>query len=102
MAALNPPVESGIVPNTDFLKMNAAIQSQVDARFLELHNSTVSTTSHKLKSQRGGTDVLIKKYVAWPQNYVLIGPDKRRLSYDQLDHSMGSGLLEKRGGPVRV
>ena len=85
VAALNPPVESGIVPNTDFLKPNAAIQSQVDARFLKLHNSTVSTTPGKLKSQRGGTDVLIKKYVAWPQNYVLIGPDKRRLSYDQLD-----------------
>ena len=28
---------------------------------------------------------MIKKYVAWPQHYVLIGPDKRRLSYDQLD-----------------
>ena len=80
-------VSTAVVPTTDYLKNNLDIQKQVDARFVELHNAQVlSSSTGKLKSQRGGlTDVPIKKFVAWPQHYVLIGPDRRRPTYDELD-----------------
>ena len=53
---------------------------------MELHTSQVSqNATGKLKSQRGGgPDVPIKKFVAWPQHYVLVGSRKERPSYNQL------------------
>ena len=57
----------------------------MDARIKELQ------TSHdkgKLKSQRGGSKtVFIKKEVPWPQNYILGGATKSRVSYDSLSIS---------------
>ena len=61
------------------------IQKQVDIRFLELQGAQVPAVSGKLKSQRGGTEVPIKKSVAWSQHYVLIGPEKKCPTYDQLE-----------------
>ena len=57
VAALN--LHSDIVPSTDFLKSNTAIQNQVDARF--------------------------QKFVAWPQHYVFASRNKGRITYNQLD-----------------
>ena len=87
--------ESGIVPSTQILRQNALIQKQVDDRFLELQSNTVATSTGKIKSQRGGTEVIVKNFVAWPQNYMLLGPEKKRPTYDQLDpiHWM-SGCLK--------
>ena len=46
---------TSLIPTTDFLRTNEQIQKQVDARFTELHNAqTTTSTSGKLKSQRGG------------------------------------------------
>ena len=58
-------VSTAVIPTTDYLKNNIDIQKQVDARFVELHNAQVlSSSTGKLKSQRGGqTDVPIKIYV---------------------------------------
>ena len=37
------------------------------------------------KSQRGGKDqVMVKNQVPWPQNYVLAGTSKSRVTYDSL------------------
>ena len=33
----------------------------------------------------GGTEVPIKRFVAWPQHHVLVGPDRKRPTYDSLD-----------------
>ena len=42
----------------------------------------------KLKSQRGGSDtIFVKRQVPWPQNLVLGGNNKSRLSYDNLNWS---------------
>ena len=54
----------------------------MDARIKELQTSQ---DKGKLKSQRGGTEtVFVKKEVPWPQNYILGGTIKSRLSYDSL------------------
>ena len=57
------------------------IQSQV---YTALTAQTSGATV-KLKSQRGGTEVPIKKFVAWPQHYILVGPRKITPTYDKLD-----------------
>ena len=77
---------SNIIPSAEFLKSNDEIQRKVDARFAELHNAQVAfQTTGKLKSQRGGaSDVPIKRFVPWPQHYMLVGKEKFRPSYDQL------------------
>ena len=42
--------------------------------------------SGKWKSQRGGNDtVWVKRQVSWPQNFVLGGDNKSRISYDSLN-----------------
>ena len=42
----------------------------------------------KFKSQKGGNDtVFVKRQVPWPQNFVLGGKIKSRLSYDNLNWS---------------
>ena len=39
----------------------------------------------RYKSQRGGETVYVKRQVKWPQNYVLAGNSKARITYDQLN-----------------
>ena len=85
VATPNLSVGSDIIPTPEFLKSSTVIQNQVDGRFLELQNAQVNLGAGKLKSQRGGADVPIKKFVAWPQHYVFVGPEKRRPTYDQID-----------------
>ena len=58
------------------------IQAEVDRRIKHL---TDLNESGKLKSQRGGSDtVFVKRQVPWPQNFVLGGNNKSRISYDNL------------------
>ena len=42
----------------------------------------------KMKSQRGvGQSIFVKNLIIWPQNHVLGGQSKTRLSYDNLSWS---------------
>ena len=74
--------EEGLMPPLNFLKTNKQIQHQVDQRLQEL--STLSEKGN-FKSQRGGSDITyVSKQIAWPQNKVLAGSSKNRVSYDSL------------------
>ena len=45
---------------------------------------TLTSRPGKVKSQRERQDLPIKKFVLWPQHYLLVEKDKLRLTYDQL------------------
>ena len=66
----------------NFLKTSKHIQSQVYHRLQEL--SSIAEKGN-FKSQRGGSETLfVAKQVPWPQNKVLEGSSKNRVSYDNL------------------
>ena len=69
------------------LKCDTDIQARVDQRLAALEKKAKHTgkDSKKLKSLRGGdVDVVVKTRVAWPQETILSGPNRNRISYDQL------------------
>ena len=71
-----------LLPSLNSLKQSKQIQQQVDARLQELH--TISQQG-KFKSQRGGGEIVwCKKEIPWPQNSILSGSTKSRVSYDNL------------------
>ena len=71
-----------IIPSLSVLQSNSRIQDQVDQRLRQL---TELNEAGKLKSQRGGNEaVFVKKQVRWPQNFILGGQNKSRISYDNL------------------
>ena len=68
-----------IMPSMSFLKGNKLFQRQVDHRIPELSSMT-EKGNHK--SQRGGSEtVYVQKQVPWPQNKILAGSSKNRVSY---------------------
>ena len=79
--------EEPLLPSVDYLKANPQIQAQVDNRVRELHQLHDLNITGNFRSQRvGGTgDILVKKRVQWPQNYVLTGLSKTRPTYDSLN-----------------
>ena len=86
--AVSPPVVSSVqmdqvvVPSVAALQGASHIQAEVDRHIKHL---TDLNESDKLKSQRGGNDtVFVKRQVPWPQNFVLGGNNKSRISYDNL------------------
>ena len=71
-----------IVPPMSFLKGSKQIQKQVDQRLQQLSAMTEKSIR---KSQRGGSEtVYVAKQVPWPQNKILAGSLKNRVSYDSL------------------
>ena len=74
-----------IVPSVAQLNADSALQRQVEQRMLELHQKNELALPGKMISQRGGGNIPIKRSVPWPQNYVLVGPNKKRPSYDTLN-----------------
>ena len=61
------------------------MQTQVDHRIQQLKDLN---EQGKFKSQRGGKDtVWVKKEVPWPQNFILGGSNKTRVTYDALSMS---------------
>ena len=87
-SAVSPAVEAPaqmdqvVVPSVAALQGASHIQVEVDRRIKHL---TDLNESGKLKSQRGGNDtVFVKRQVPWPQNFVLGGNNKSRISYDNL------------------
>ena len=88
VAAVSPAVASPVhmdqvvVLSVAALQGVSHIQAEVDRRIKHL---TDLNESGKLKSQRGGNDtVFVKRQVPWPQNLVLGGNNKSRISYDNL------------------
>ena len=72
--------DDAVIPTIKFLKDSKQIQTAVDQRLQEL---TRINEQGMFKSQRGGKD-LVKNQVPWPQNYVLAGTSKSRVTYDSL------------------
>ena len=68
-----------IIPDLHVLS-SPQVQRLVDDRMRDLNGSV---DSGWYKSQRGGETVYVKRCVKWPQNYVLSGPSKARVSYNQ-------------------
>ena len=75
-------VSDTVIPSIDFLRASGTIQARVDDRIKELQ---AMHPQGKFKSQRGGSDTYwCKKKVPWPQNHILSGTTKSRVSYDNL------------------
>ena len=75
-------LEEVVVPSVAALQGTPHIQAEVDRRLKHLAELN---EAGKLKSQRGGNDtVWVKKQVPWPQNFILGGNNKSRMSYDNL------------------
>ena len=71
-----------VVPSIQALKSSQLIPKQVDERLQQLSQLNEKGT---FKSQRGGTDtVWVKIRSQWPQNFILGGPNKNRVTYDNL------------------
>ena len=74
-----------VVPLVQFLRQNDALQSEVEKRLVELRNLNESATRGRVKSQRGGPgEISVKRVVDWPQNFILMGTNKTRPTYDDL------------------
>ena len=74
--------EDDVTPTTAFLKTSRGIQNAVDKRLQELATLNEQGT---FRSQRGGHDqVTVKHKIPWPQNHILAGASKSRVTYDSL------------------
>ena len=74
-----------VIPSVQALQV-PHIQEHVDQRMRELGHLPETNTSGRYKSQRGGSEVVwVRKQVDWPQNFVLTGPNKARVSCDSLN-----------------
>ena len=74
---------ASVVPSLGYLRSNPELQKQVSARLREVQE--VPEVSGNFKSQRSNnSNITVKKQVDWPQNYVLGGPNKKRVSFDDL------------------
>ena len=77
--------EDLILPSLHSLWTSKDIQDQVDARIGDLQ---AAPEKGRLKSQHAGSEtVFVKREVPWPQNFILGGSTRARVSYDSL--SMG-------------
>ena len=79
--------DDSLAPSLNVLKSKKSVQRKVDERLKQLQDdSAVKTGSReKFKSKRGGTvDCLVKNKIAWPQDTVLGGHSRQRVTYDQL------------------
>ena len=74
-----------VVPSIEFLRSNESIQYEVEKRLAELRTLNETASKGRIKSQRGGSgDIFVKKSVDWPQNFILMGSQKTRSTYDDL------------------
>ena len=71
-----------VIPTIKFLKSSKQIQNAVDHRLQEL---SYINYQGMYKSECGGKDqVMVKNQVPWPQNHVLAGTSKNKITYDHL------------------
>ena len=74
--------DDAVIPTVKYLKSARHIQEAVDLRLQEL---TKINEQGKFKSQRVNNDsITVKQQIPWPQNYVLAGTSKARVTYDSL------------------
>ena len=74
--------DDAVIPTIKFLKNSKQIQNAVDLRLQELSRINDQGT---YKSQPGGKEqIMVKNQVPWPQNHVLAGTSKNRVTYDSL------------------
>ena len=74
--------DDGVIPSTTFLKSSKGIQKAVDRRLQELASLN---EQGMFRSQRGGQDhITVKHKIPWPQNHILAGTSKSRVTYDSL------------------
>ena len=75
-------MEEVVTPTTAFLKSSRGIQDAVDRRLQELASLN---KRGMFKSKRGGNEqVTVKHKIPWPQNHILVGTSKSRVTYDSL------------------
>ena len=75
------------VPDISYLRSSKSIQKQVDCRLSQLERGAHlqgKCNSQKIKSKRGGVEVLVEKKIAWPHDVILGCSTKQRVTYDQL------------------
>ena len=71
--------DDAIIWSAQMLTGSRHIQEAVDQRLKEL---TTLNEKGTFKSQRGGNEhIFVKRQIPWPQNYVLSGTAKNRVSY---------------------
>ena len=74
--------EEVVTPTPAFLKSSRGIQDAVDRRLQELASLN---ERGMFKSQRGGNkQVTVQNKIPWPQNHILAGTSKSRVTYDSL------------------
>ena len=70
------------IPDLNTLRQDALIQLKVEQRLKEIQDTD---KPGKIKSLRGGSiEIMVKIKVKWPNEYILSGLSKERISYDQL------------------
>ena len=78
--------DDSLISDLKVLKCKKSIQNKVDERLKQLQDASISKSgiSDKFKSKRGGNiDCMVKHKVAWPQDSVLGGQSRQRVTYDQ-------------------
>ena len=100
------------LPSLSSIRKSAVVQKQVDSwiRQLEKTNQSPGTdTGGKIKSKGGGggpTEVIVKNRMAWPQDAILGGVNRTRVTYDQLSmsqwvHGFCRNVLEEKSENIR-
>ena len=82
-----PMSEPEVIPSLDFLKTNNEIQTEVASRIRQLESRNMHSNPGKnsLKSVRfRSADTQVSHYVAWPQEFVYVGPSRKTVQYDDL------------------
>ena len=82
--------EDGVIPTFRTLQRSANLQERVQRRFQELDESRqepegkdhLETLIQLLKNKSDSSN---KQKVKWPQDYVFVGPERKKPSYEALD-----------------
>ena len=78
------PQNLQLLPQLNTIRQDLLNQAQVEKILKELAEAEKSGTQ-KQKTLRGGlVEVLVPNKVKWPHEYVLLGSQTERVSYDQL------------------
>ena len=76
--------DDAVIPTNQFMKKSKHIQDVVDVVDQRLQLAHINEQG-TFKSQRAGHDqIQVKCQVPWPQNYVLAGTSKSRVTYYSL------------------